>query len=71
MSDYYRAMSYYQKIPQNQWSRAEIGLNLALTLKKTGKKAEASQVLDKIAEPKNPNLKKYYAIISKQLGDSE
>lgn len=71
MSDYNKALGYFQRIPQSQWSRAEIGLNLALTLKKTGKAKEAHEVFSDVKEPKNANLKRYYSTIEKQLGDAE
>lgn len=71
LSDYQKALSYYQQIPQSQWERAEIGLNLAVTLKKTGKSKEAQQVFAKVDQPKNANLKRYYSVIEKQLGDAE
>lgn len=71
MSDYNKALGYFQRIPQSQWDRAEIGLNLALTLKKTGKADEARKVFSNVQEPKNANLKRYYSIIEKQLGDAE
>lgn len=71
MSDYEKALSYYQQIPKSQWERAEVGLNLAVTLKKTGKEKEAEQVFAKIDQPKNANLKRYYSVIEKQLGDAE
>lgn len=71
LSDYNKALGYYQRIPQSQWERAEIGLNLALTLKKTGKADEARKVFGNVQEPKNANLKRYYSIIEKQLGDAE
>jgi tetratricopeptide (TPR) repeat protein len=71
MSDYNKALGYFQRIPQSQWNKAEIGLNLALTLKKTGKAKEARQVFAGVEESKNANLKRYYSIIEKQLGDAE
>jgi tetratricopeptide (TPR) repeat protein len=71
MSDYNKALGYFQRIPQSQWNKAEIGLNLALTLKKTGKDKEARQVFAGVEESKNANLKRYYSIIEKQLGDAE
>jgi tetratricopeptide (TPR) repeat protein len=71
MSDYQKALSFYQRIPQSQWQRAEIGLNLAITLKKTGKAKEAQDVFASVDQPKNSNLRKYYSVIEKQLGDAE
>lgn len=71
LSDYNKALGFYQRIPKAQWDRAEIGLNLALTLKKTGKADEARQVFSNVEKPKSSNLKRYYSIIEKQLGDAE
>lgn len=71
MSDYNKALGFFQRIPESQWTRAEIGLNLALTLKKTGKAKEARQVFSNVQEPKSANLKRYYSTIDKQLGDAE
>ena len=71
MSDYGRALSYYQQIPNSQWSRAEIGLNLAMTLKKTGKAKEANNVFDKVDKPSSSELKRYYSTVQSQLGDAE
>lgn len=68
-SDYGRALSYYQKIPQPEWKRAEIGLNLAMTLKKLGQTKEANQVFGIIESPQTSELKQYYALIKSQLGD--
>jgi tetratricopeptide (TPR) repeat protein len=71
MSDYNKALGYFQQIPKTEWSRPEIGLNLAFTLKKLGKSKEASQVFGQVDEPKNANLKRYYAVIQNKLGDAE
>lgn len=68
-SDYGRALSYYQKIPQSEWRRAEIGLNLAMTLKKLGQTKEANQVFAIVDSPRTTELKQYYASIKSQLGD--
>lgn len=67
-SDYQRALSYYQKIPQSQWSRAEIGLNLAWTLKNAGKNDEAKQVFNQVKKPSGQQLKRYYASVEDRLG---
>lgn len=71
LSDYGRALSFYQKIPQSQWQRAEIGLNLAITLKKLGQLKEAGQVFERIDSPKTADLKQYYASIKSQLGEAK
>jgi tetratricopeptide (TPR) repeat protein len=69
MSDYGKALSYYQQIPQSQWEQAEIGLNLALTLKKLGKKKEALQVFDRVSTPKDEALRRYFGVIKNKLGE--
>lgn len=68
MSDYGRALQYYKSIPEAQWRNPEIGLNLALTLKKTGSSKEAENVFSKVDGPRSPKMKKYYAVIESQLG---
>src|SRR5690606_20109803 len=67
LSDYQKAMSYYQNIPKNEWKRAEIGLNISLTLKKLGKTSEGKKVFSSVADPKTTELKRYYASVEKQL----
>ena len=71
MSDYGRALSFYQKIPQSEWSRPEIGLNLSLTLKKLGQGKDAEKVFDLVDKPSQAKAKDYYAVIKSQLGDAE
>lgn len=67
-SDYQRALAYYQKIPQSQWRRAEIGLNLAWTLKNAGKNDEAKKVFNQVKKPSGSHLKRYYASVEDRLG---
>jgi tetratricopeptide (TPR) repeat protein len=71
LSDYQRAMSYFSKIPQAEWKRAEIGLNVSLTLNKLGKASDAKKVFDMVATPKDAELKRYYSSIGTQLGAAE
>lgn len=71
MSDYQRALSYYQQIPQNLWNRAEIGLNIAITLKKTGRAEDAMKVLGGVDKPSSSALKNYYSVVQNQLGGKE
>lgn len=71
MSDYAQALSHYKQIPQKEWSRAEIGLNLAFTLNKLGKSEEAADVFAKVDKPKQASLKRYYSTIESQLGDAK
>lgn len=69
LSDYNQALSHFKQIPQAEWQRAEIGLNLAYTLSKLGKTKEASEVFAQVKEPKQANLKRYYSTIESQLGE--
>ncbi len=71
MSDYRRALSYYQKIPNNLWSDAEYGLNIAISLKKVGRTDDAKKVFDSIDKPKSNDLKQYYSSVSTQLGEGK
>lgn len=71
LSDYKSALSYYQKIPQTEWKRAEIGLNLAYTLKKLGQDKQAVAVFNQIVQPKTASLKRYFSVIRNQLGEAE
>lgn len=71
MSDYNQANLHFQKIPGNFWTRPEIGLNLAVTLKKLGKTEEAMKVLDNIQKPKNAALSRYYSSVENYLGDKQ
>lgn len=68
MSDYQRAMSFFSQIPQKFWERAEIGLNVSLSLKKIGKAADAKDVFDRIDAPKSGELKAYHTSVASQLG---
>lgn len=69
LSDYGQALSYFKQIPQSEWSRAEIGLNLSFTLNKLGKSEEAADVFARVEKPKKANLKRYYSTVEAQLGD--
>ena len=69
MSDYNKALSFYRKIPKSEWSKAEIGLNLALTLQKLNNNEEAINVFKEVDRPKSANLKKYYASTKSKLGE--
>jgi tetratricopeptide (TPR) repeat protein len=69
LSDYQKALSLYQSIPRAHWKRAEIGLNVSITLKKTGKPDDARKVFNAVEVPKSGNLKRYYSSVEAQLGD--
>ncbi len=68
-ANYSKALSYYDKIPQGEWDKAEIGLNLALTLKNANRLKEAKQVFDMVSKPSSRELRKYYSVVEDQLGD--
>lgn len=67
-ADYQRALAYYQKIPQSEWRRAEIGLNLAWTLKNAGRNNDAKQVFNMVSKPSSENLRRYYGVVVEHLG---
>lgn len=69
MSDYNQAYAHFQQIPAAHWVRPEIGLNLAVTLKKLGKVEDAARVMDGIKPPKNAGLARYYTTVENYLGD--
>jgi tetratricopeptide (TPR) repeat protein len=69
--DYQRAVSYFRRIPQSEWRRPEIGLNLAWTLKLTGDDKTAKQVFGLVSKPGNSELRRYYDVVSNQLGDKK
>lgn len=71
MSDYQTALSTYMKIPKAQWSNPDIGLNVAVTLKKVGRQEDASNVFSDIQKPQKPELAQYYAAVQKQLGETK
>lgn len=71
MSDYNTAYSHYQKIPAANWSKPEVGLNLAITLKKLGKADDAAKIFDNIQKPKNQALSRYYSSVENYLGDKQ
>lgn len=71
LSDYKTALSFYKKIPQTEWKRAEIGLNLSYTLKKLGQDKDAYAVFNQVVQPKTASLKRYFSVIRNQIGDAE
>lgn len=68
LSDYQKAFGLYQSIPRNLWKRAEIGLNVSVTLKKLGKTQDALKVFNAVETPQAGNLKRYYSSVEAQLG---
>ena len=71
LGDYESALNSFDKIPKPHWSKAEIGLNIAVTLEKLGKSDEAEQVFSGIEKPKSAELSKYYASVRKHLGETK
>ncbi len=71
MSDYNAAYSHYQRIPAANWERPEVGLNLAITLKKIGKAADAAKIFGLVQKPKNQALSRYYSSVENYLGDKQ
>ncbi len=68
MSNYQKAWSYYQKIPQDHWKSPEIGLSLAVTLARLNKKPYALKVFENVSSPKSEALRDYYNSVQKNLG---
>ncbi len=71
MSDYNQANAHFQKIPSAQWSKAEVGLNLAVTLKKLGKAEDARSVFSNVQKPKAQALSRYYSSVESYLGEKQ
>jgi tetratricopeptide (TPR) repeat protein len=67
-SDYSSALIYYQKIPQDYWRVAEVGLNLSATVKNLGKAQEAVKIFKEIKKPESRMMNDYYQDIARQLG---
>lgn len=71
LADYQNAFTYFQQIPKAQWQRPEIGLNVARTLNRLGKKDEAQQVAEDVKSSSKPELKKYSGMVKRDLGEAE
>ena len=69
LSDYQSASGYFQKMNKALWSRPEVGLNFAVTLKKLGRTEDARKIFSDVEKPKNPGLARYYTSVEKYLGD--
>lgn len=67
-NDYSTALAYYQKIPRDFWKLAEVGLNLAMTVKNLGKAQDAVKIYNQIQKPETKSMKDYYSTIGKQVG---
>lgn len=68
MSNFSKAWSYYQKIPQGHWKSAEIGINVAVTLSKLNRNGDALKVLKSVSSPKSEKLQQYYQTVQQHLG---
>lgn len=68
LSDYNGAYGSFEQIPRSEWNRPEIGLNIAVTLKKLNKMEAAKKVYSDIDKPKAQGLKQYYVTVGKKLG---
>jgi tetratricopeptide (TPR) repeat protein len=69
-SDFDKSLSYYKRIPQKEWKNPEIGLNLSLLLKKTGKINEAKKLFNTLSSPREEKLRKYFEIVKSQIGET-
>jgi tetratricopeptide (TPR) repeat protein len=67
--NYREAASHYQRIPQGQWSRPEIGINMAVTMHKLGRQADAMKIFAGVDRPQSEELKSYHSLVSTRLGD--
>lgn len=67
---YESALSFYQKIPKDHWSRPEVGLNLAWTLKLVNRRDDAQKVFDYVDEPDSGSLRDYYRVVKRHLGEA-
>lgn len=67
-SDYQKANSYFSRLPAPLLRQPEIGLNVAMNLKKLGKGQEAQNLYGDIQEPKSGDLKAYYSSVGSHLG---
>lgn len=68
LADYPKALSHFKLIPPQLLRRAELGLNFALTLKKSGRLEDARKIFDSIETPKSKELRDYYSVVGHQLG---
>ncbi len=71
LSDYASAMAFFQRIPAKYWAQAEIGLNVAITMKKLNRPEDARKTFLSIQSPASTELKRYYASVGKILGGVE
>jgi tetratricopeptide (TPR) repeat protein len=71
LSDYQKALTYFEKIPSSEWKRAEIGLNYSLTLKNLNKTNDAKKIFQIVSLPKSSDLRSYYLIVKSHLGVAE
>lgn len=68
LSDYQKAQSYFSRLPALLLQRPEIGLNVAVTLKKIGKTDQAIKLYNDLEKPTSPDLKAYYSSVGSHLG---
>lgn len=66
--NYQTAMSFYEQIPQIEWKRPEIGINLSWTLKSLNRLNDSKKVFNLISSPNKSDLKNYYFSVKKILG---
>ncbi len=62
------AWKYYQQIPKNLWERADIGVNIAYAVYKSGNANSAKDIFEGIKKPKDPSIKEYYEQMAQKIG---
>jgi tetratricopeptide (TPR) repeat protein len=67
--DYQQAAGHYQRIPEAQWRRPEIGINMAMTFSKLGRQEDARRIFKGLERPQSGELQQYYTAVSARLGD--
>ncbi len=68
LSDYSQAISYFGRLPPQLLSRADVGLNYAASLQKSGRGDEAQKILAGVKAPQTREFKEYYSAVAAQLG---
>ena len=66
--NYQSAWKYYQQIPKNLWERADIGVNIAFAVYKSGNSKTAVSIFEDIKKPKDTSLREYYEQMAQVMG---
>lgn len=68
ISDYAQAISHFNRLPAQLFSRADVGLNYAASLHKVGRGDEAQKIFAGVKAPQTREFKEYYSAVADQLG---